>query len=124
MQSVLDAGSLPCLANAISIVGDRIDFGVGVGLVQEVPLNFPFLETLYWTDTIKPSHRIVSRYDIYPATLVNLPVRHYSPYARMVDVFIHCYAYPDGYGSGNTVWVHVQWDLRRPDLSRIIQTIV
>lgn len=118
----MDASTSPCLASMLSLSGDRVDFGLALGLVQEVPFRFPRLTSVYWYG-VTPVRRSTSpRYDIYSVTIVNFPIRHYTTCKRFIDVFVRSSRYPDGRYVDDNVWIHILWTLHRPDLSRIIWT--
>lgn len=119
IQAIIDAGPLPCLADILSLEGDRSEFSAYLGLIQELPSRFPCLTSVYWDSATDSTSLTAVRYDTYSSIIADFPLRHYTSCERMVDVFVRCSRVSSSYSAQDHVWIHVLWALDRPDLARV-----
>lgn len=117
LLAFLERGDGPCHASRMSVTGDRSDYTAFVRLMRGGAARFPCMRTVHWYYHSPFKHRPLP-YRFYVAAIVNTFYRDPGESKRNVDLFICTPCSPGENLVRDRVWLHVEWDISRPDMSR------
>lgn len=106
-----------CYAETLSLHGDCDDFARVVDALQREESRFPFLRYMYWDGVPEFFCESVLLPEAYPATIAKVPVSSYRLDSRVIELWVRVLVRPDS--SAPSRWICIEWDMGRPDLSRI-----